>query len=121
MRHFRSICAFILLATFAAHVSPARAWTDVVVGTSEQSALGARFADGWLHFGVYAPDAKGMGLLLFDDPATKAPSQIIPLIKTADTWRIKIQGDEARPGLLYLFKAQGPRVVSPSDRHGDLF
>ena len=121
MRRARLAFGAILVGTITGLAGSAWAWSDVSSGASEQSDFGAHFADGWLHFGVYAPDAQGVDLLLFEDLTATAPRQVIPLTKGGDTWRVKIQGDEARPGLPYLFRARGPRVVSPARRHGDLF
>jgi glycogen operon protein len=125
MRRISVSVAFLTLAMFASLVAlePRRAWAwnDVISATSEDARLGAHFSDGWLHFGLYAPDAQHVNLLLFDDPAAVTPRQVVPLQKVSDTWRVKIQGSEARPGLNYLYEAGGPRAVSPADRHGVLF
>jgi isoamylase len=114
--------ALAISASFVALTSSAAwAWSDVSSAASNDVRLGAHFADGWLHFGLYAPDAQQANLLLFDDPDATTPRQIVPLQKSGDTWQVKIQGAEARPGLHYLYEVHGPRAVSPADRHGLLF
>src|SRR4051812_20268547 len=112
-----------LAASAAVGLAPvsAQAWEDVASDASDDSRLGAHPEGGWIHFGVYAPDAQQVDLLLFDDPAAAAPRQTVPLRQAGDVWRIRIQGAEARPGLHYLYEARGPRAVSAADRYGDLF
>ena len=114
--------ALAISASFVALTSSAAwAWSDVSSAASNDVRLGAHFADGWLHFGLYAPDAQQANLLLYDDPDATTPLQIVPLQKSGDTWQVKIQGAEARPGLHYLYEVHGPRTVSSADRHGLLF
>ena len=61
-----------------------------------------------LTFGLYAPDATMVDLLLFDRPDATTPRQTVPMRRDGDIWRIGIRGDAARSGLHYLFQVAGP-------------
>jgi isoamylase len=99
----------------------ALAWDDVVEVPSADSRLGAQVTPDGLTFGLYAPDATMVDLLLFDRPDATTPRQTVPMRRDGDIWRIGVRGDAARSGLHYLFQVAGARVVSSADRHGDLF
>jgi glycogen operon protein len=77
--------------------------------------------EGWAHFGLHAPDAELVNLLLFDAPDATAPAQVVPMHKAAGDWRIKIRGHEVGPGLPYMFQADGPQETSPDDWFGRMF
>src|SRR4051794_16634377 len=102
-------CMLLLSAVSASAILtplPAYAWDDVSAAASDDLRLGAHVDGDALQFGLFAPDAEQVDLLLFDDPAATVPRQIVPLRKVGDAWRIKIQGTEARSGLLYLYQAR---------------
>src|SRR3954454_21852449 len=99
----------------------ARAWDDVAEVHSADSRLGAHVTPDGLAFGLYAPDATRVDLLLFDQPDATTPRQAVPMRRDGDIWRIGIRGEAARTGLHYLYQVAGPRTVSPADRYGDLF
>ena len=84
------------------------AWQDVVAEASDDRHLGAQVAADGLAFGLYAPDATQVDLLLFDEPDATTPRQVVPLQRAGDSWRIGIRGTAARPGLLYLYRVAGP-------------
>src|SRR5690348_12450335 len=100
----RFAVGLLSLAVVALPAAPGWAWSDVTSGASAETGLGAHFAGGGLHFGVYAPDAEVVGLLLFDNEAAPEPRQVIPLQKNGDVWRARIAGAEAKPGLPYLYR-----------------
>ena len=118
--HLSKIPIACMIAALMAPTA-ARAWDDVVSVVSADPRLGAQVTTDGLVFGLYAPHATQVELLLFDQPDATTPRQIVPLQRAGDIWRIGIRGTAARPGLLYLYQVTGPRTVSPSDRYGDLF
>ena len=73
----------------------ARAWDDVVSVASADARLGAQLTTAGLAFGLYAPHATQVELLLFDQPAATTPHQIVPLQRAGDIWRIGIRGTTA--------------------------
>lgn len=76
-------------------------------------------ANGWVHFGVFAPEASEVSLLLYDKPDAKEPKQLVPMKKIGTTdWRVRIRGGGIGAGLLYMFKAKGPRDISKDDQFG---
>src|SRR3954469_7926647 len=99
----------------------ALAWDDVIEVPSPDSRLGVQVTAAGLTFGLYAPDATRVDLLLFDRPDATTPRQTVPMRRDGDIWRIGIRGDAARSGLHYLFQVAGARIISSADRHGDLF
>jgi isoamylase len=113
--------AFVLLLAFLWPIY-ALAWTEVESGPSEEQSLGSRLdGEGGVHFGLHSPDAHDVRLLLFDNPRATTPRQVISMRKQGDDWRVKIRGAEAKPGLLYMYQASGPRHISPQDVHEPLF
>src|SRR4051812_24460064 len=110
MRSLRLLLAssLVLATTWPLGVA---AWTDVTVGPSDAQQYGAQPDNqGGLHFALHAPEAEQVNLLLFDSAQARAPSQIVPMQKQAGDWQIRITGPEARPGLLYMYQARGPRA-----------
>jgi glycogen operon protein len=89
---------------------------------SDGHRLGAHIdGQSWIHFGLYSPEATEVRLLLFDERSAVKPSQVVPMQKSGDNWRIKIRGAEATSGLLYMYQAVGPLALSLQDRHSPLF
>lgn len=78
-------------------------------------------ADGWVHFGVYAPDADKVTLLLYDQADDRVAAASVPMHRTGSAWRVKIKGIGIAPGLPYLYQVEGPVGVSVEDQHGPLF
>jgi glycogen operon protein len=120
MRPLRArLASLIFIAMWPAH---GWAWTAVESAPSDQSSLGAHIdAQGWIHFGMHSPEADLVRLLLFEDARAKTPSQVVPMQKSGEDWRIKIRGAEAKPGLHYMYQAAGPRNASLADPHATLF
>lgn len=108
-------------AKISAKVPAAEIVLDAVE-SSDVTAYGAH-ADpsGWLSFGVYAPEAETVQLLLFDDPLAALPRHVIPMNKAGTDWRIRIRGSGIQPGLHYMYQASGPREVSLDDPFGRSF
>ena len=100
--HRSKIPIACMIAALMAPMS-ARAWDDVVSVVSTDARLGAQVTTDGLAFGLYAPHATQVELLLFDQPDATTPRQIVPLQRAGDIWRIGIRGTAARPGLLYLY------------------
>ncbi|MHC4520479.1 MAG: alpha-amylase family glycosyl hydrolase [Planctomycetota bacterium] len=78
-------------------------------------------ADGWVHFGVFAPDAESVELLLYGDARATEPQEVVPMEGNGTDWRIKLRGERIGHGLLYLYRATGPRDVSLTDQYGHFF
>ena len=119
-RSLRLAClTFMWLCVWPVH---GWAWTAVESQPSDEQLLGAHIdAQGAIHFGLHSPQAEQVRLLLFDSPRALAPIQVVPMQRDGDDWRVKITGAEARPGLLYMYQAAGPRTASLQDRHAVLF
>jgi isoamylase len=120
----RPLSRFACFAFMAMCLLPVRslAWTAVEPERSDEQRLGAHIDEqGWIHFGLHSPEADEVRLLLFDSPRARTPSQVVPMQKSGENWRIKIKGAEAKPGLLYMYQAAGPLTASLQDRHAPLF
>jgi isoamylase len=78
-------------------------------------------ADGWVHFVVFAPHATAVHLLLFDAPDATTPAHDIPMLRTGSDWKVRLKGLGIGNGLLYMYRAEGPRDVDPSDQYGFMF
>jgi isoamylase len=120
----RLLSRLACLAFMATCLWPVRglAFTAVESAPSDEQRLGGHIdQQGWLHFGMHSPQADQVRLLLFDDLGARTPSQVVPMQKHGQDWRIKIRGAEAKSGLPYLYQAAGPRTASPADVHAPLF
>jgi isoamylase len=120
----RPLSRFACFAFMAMCLLPVRslAWPAVEPERSDEQRLGAHIDEqGWIHFGLHSPEADEVRLLLFDSPRARTPSQVVPMQKNGENWRIKIKGAEAKPGLLYMYQAAGPLTASLQDRHAPLF
>ena len=104
-------CLLILLLPGAAY-----AWDDVVGVASVDPRLGAHVTTDGLVFGLYAPDATQVDLLLFDQPDATVARQVVPLQRAATSGGSAFGAPAARPGLLYLYRVAGPRDVSLADQ-----
>ena len=77
--------------------------------------------DGSVQFSVFSPEASKVSLLLYDDAAAKEPKHVIPMQKKGTDWRVRIRGSGIGDGLLYMYRAEGPRDVSKEDQFGLMF
>jgi glycogen operon protein len=114
----------ICSAAFAgfAVLSPHLVSAQIDSAAADKEEYGAHLdAEGWVHFGVHAPDADQVELLLFDAADATTPSQVIPLQRHGGDWRIKIKAPEVGPGSAYMYRAQGPQDISADDHFGRLF
>jgi glycogen operon protein len=110
------------LALLAVGLLSTPAPAQVESAPSEQGAYGAHVDDqGWVHFGLHAPDAEQVNLLLFDAADAAAPAEVIPMQGQGGDWRIRIRGPGVGPGLAYMYQADGPQEISPDDQFGRMF
>lgn len=92
------------------------------VADSTEVRYGARIAaDGWVDFVIYSPEAESVHLALFDQPAATVPVDLVPMKKSGDDWKVRVQGPHVGPGLLYLFRATGARQASAERPFGSMF
>ncbi|TVR05090.1 MAG: glycogen debranching enzyme GlgX [Deltaproteobacteria bacterium] len=82
--------------------------------------LGASVRDGGVNFALYAPEATGVELVLFDDLEDEAPTQVVDLRtrhqRSGRIWHVFVEGIGA--GTLYGWRVHGPH--DPDDfRHFD--
>ncbi|MCH5376080.1 MAG: hypothetical protein JJ992_19085, partial [Planctomycetes bacterium] len=59
--------------------------------------------------------------MLYDAPQATSPKLEIPMKKHGDDWRIRVRGEGIGHGLLYMYRAKGPRDVSLTDQYGPMF
>jgi glycogen operon protein len=106
-------------------IGPGPAWavlSEVVAAASEESRHGAHIdADRNVHFVVYAPEAEGIELLLFDSDDARTPSRSFPMTRQGDDWKLRLSGPGVGVGLRYMFRAKGPNRVSPADQFEPMF
>ncbi len=93
--------------------SPAAAFE---IETAEPSAIdyGAHpRSDGWVDFGLHAPAAETIDLLLYGAPNDRTPANIVPMTRGANgDWGIRVRGSGIGPGLMYLYRAKGQGTAS---------
>ena len=117
MKHY--VNSMLCVVTIFLFNAVAIANPDLETGSSTEKRYGANIgAENWLHFVVYAPNASGVKLLLYDAPQATTPSAVIPMQRNGEDWKTKIKGFRARPGLHYMFQADGPSEVSQDDQFG---
>jgi glycogen operon protein len=124
-RHATTLFVFILavcavwadsLGLFGSEVAPEQ------VQDSARTEYGAHIdSQGGVHFGVFAPNATEVSLLLYDESDAKEPKHVIPMKRHGDNWRVRVKGPGIGHGLLYMFRAEGARDVSLSDQYGLMF
>jgi isoamylase len=68
--------------------------------------LGATITDKGVNFAVASQGASKVEVLIFDDPNASAPTRVMPLFKTDNTWHRFEPGMKA--GTQYLYRAYGP-------------
>ena len=91
-------------------------------GPTTETRYGAHVdSGGWAHFVVYAPRAVSVNLLLYGDPRARTPSQVVPMSRAGDDWKVKVHGEGVGPGLFYMYQADGPREASADHPYGAVF
>jgi glycogen operon protein len=68
--------------------------------------VGAQIADGGVNFSVFAENADGVELLLFERPTDPEPARVLPLARDFHFWHAFVPDVEA--GTTYAFRASGP-------------
>jgi glycogen operon protein len=69
--------------------------------------------DGWVDFGLHAPAADTIDLLLYDAPDARTPANTVPLARSANgDWGVRVRGPGIGPGLMYLYRATGRGTAS---------
>lgn len=76
-------------------------------------------SDGWVDFGLHAPAANTIDLLLYDAPDARTPANIVPMMQGANgDWGARVRGPGIGPGLMYLYRATGSGTASPQAPFG---
>jgi pullulanase/glycogen debranching enzyme len=69
--------------------------------------------DGWVDFGLHAPAAETIDLLLYDAPDARTPANTVPMARNPNgDWGIRVRGPGIGPGLLYMYRATGHGTAS---------
>jgi isoamylase len=118
----RRSCLMSVLLLSGLWLWSSEACAQIESATSMRDGYGAHLDEqAWVHFGVHAPEADGVDLLLFDTADATTPAQVIPMEAHAGDWRIKIRGPGVGPGLAYMYRVEGPREISLDDQFGRMF
>lgn len=119
----RVVNVIVLVALWVAGGIVQGQMTVAETSDATQSKYGALLeAGGWVHFGVFAPEATEVSLLLYDKADAKEPKHVVPMKKSGGKdWRVRVRGSGIGAGLLYMFRAKGPRDVSVPDPFGLCF
>ena len=106
----------VALTCFVVFAAGSASWggqNSVAAADSNESRYGAHTeTSGTVHFVVYAPEAAGVELLLFDDDDSKTPSRSFPMHKHGDDWKVRLSGAGVGAGMRYMYRAKGPDRVS---------
>src|SRR5258708_39323314 len=106
MSSWRLTCLAGALGAALIGAGPAAAFE---IETAQPSAIdyGAHpRSDGWVDFGLHAPAAETIDLLLYDAPNDRTPANIVPMTRSANgDWGIRVRGSGIGPGLMYLYRA----------------
>jgi isoamylase len=114
------LCLLLIVVSFRADKEPLAAPLSVKPTTEKN--YGAHIdPQGWVHFVVYAPAAQEVNLLLFKTQDAQDPSNLIPMKKVGDDWKIRVKGPGIGHSTLYLYQAKGPRTVSSRQPYGPSF
>jgi glycogen operon protein len=114
LRPFR----FIVILIFCA-IAPRMAASEVETNPVASVSLGASLQpDGWVGFGLHAPAAESVALLLYDAPEHKVPSQSVPMTRIGDDWGIRIRGPGIGAGMVYMFSVAGHGTATPAAPYG---
>ncbi len=88
--------------------------TALTVSRGRPLPLGTHSFDGGINFAVFSRHATRLWLLIFDDRLALEPTWCFELDpdthRSGDIWHVYVRG--ARPGLFYVFQADGPRAPS---------
>jgi len=69
--------------------------------------------DGWVDFGLHAPAAETIDLLLYDAPDARTPANTVPMAQSGNgDWGVRVRGPGIGPGLMYLYRATGRGTAS---------
>jgi isoamylase len=69
--------------------------------------------DGWIDFGLHAPAAKTIDLLLYGAANDLTPANIVPMTQSANgDWGIRVRGSGIGPGVMYLYRETGQGTAS---------
>jgi len=112
---------WVLASAMAANSAAAAIVVDDA-GNSTETRYGAHVSsDGWVHFVVFSPNATGIDLQIYDDPAATTPAHSLPMHPHGGDWRLRVRGSGIGPGLHYMYRAHGPNDVSLNDQFGAMF
>ena len=108
MHTTRSWCAGVALATALTFADPAFA-ADIETAAPSTFEYGAHTKpDGWVEFGIRAPSAEAVELLLYDAADAKTPATAVPMTRdAAGDWGTRIRGAGVGVGTLYMYRATG--------------
>ena len=124
IRQMKTLLFIFLLVAWPAVRSAAAGQglaVDEVEETSE-TRYGSRVdSDGWVHFVVFAPNATRVDVLLYDVADAKTPAHEVAMKKNGSDWSVRVRGTGVGHGLLYMYRAKGPREVSLDDHYGRMF
>ncbi len=119
MRTQRLTC---LLGALGFALLGARSGAAFEIETAQPSAIdyGAHpHADGWVDFGLHAPPAATIDLLLYDAPDARTPANTVPMVRNDNgDWGIRVHGPGVGPGLLYMYRATGHGTASKQTPFG---
>jgi pullulanase/glycogen debranching enzyme len=85
------------------------------IETAQPSAIeyGAHPGCGWVDFGLHAPAAQAIDLLLYGAPNDRTPANIVPMTRGANgDWGVRVRGSGVGPGLMYLYRTTGQGTAS---------
>jgi isoamylase len=113
MHALRLTCLAWALGSALLSAGPAGAFE---IETAEPSAIeyGAHpRPDSWVDFGLHAPAAETIDLLLYDAPDARTPVNTAPMTKNANgDWGVRVRGPGIGPGLMYMYRATGRGTAS---------
>jgi len=69
--------------------------------------------DSWVDFGLHAPAAETIDLLLYDAADARTPANTVPMARSGnDDWGVRVRGPGIGPGLMYMYRATGRGTAS---------
>jgi isoamylase len=75
--------------------------------------------DGWVDFGLHAPAAQTVDLLLYDVPDARIATNTVPMVRNAaGDWGVRVRGSGTGPGTLYMYRASGAGTAAPNAPFG---
>jgi glycogen operon protein len=109
MERARSRCAVLALGTALFWVGPASAANLETAPPPATVEYGAHLKpDGWVDFGLRAPSADMVDLLIYDTADAKTPATSVPMTRngTGD-WGIRVHGPGVGAGTFYMYRLTG--------------